>query len=49
MTQCQQVKADMNSLKNITFKSKRKIDMDIKYMKDALRNTIMKQNKLKKK
>ena len=49
MTECQQLKTDMNSLKNMTFKTKRKIDVEIKYVKDTLKNVITKENKLKKK
>lgn len=42
--ECHNLKADLNSIKNMTFKAKRKIDIDIRYVKDSFKAAIIKKN-----
>lgn len=41
-TECQNLKTDLNSIKNMTFKAKRRIEIDIRYLKDSMKTALTK-------
>lgn len=42
------MKSELNSIKNMAFKSKRKIDIDLKYVRDTMRSSLANKSKLSK-
>jgi len=41
LEECSQLKTELNSIKNLTFKAKRNIDVSIKNVKDRMKRSIV--------
>jgi len=41
MEECSQLKTELNSIKNLTFKAKRNMDVTIKNVKDRMKRSIV--------
>jgi hypothetical protein len=40
--ECSHIKTELNSIKNLTFKAKRKLDISIKQVRDTVRHSLTK-------